>query len=184
MQDTQVYQPPEKSIFLDLLNSDSLIQNYEHHLRGEKLQVHRKRDEKTGKELITEDWVQVQKPKMHEAGINSVMGMLFTMCDKSLSMTSLTPEQIDMLVKQNCDAWLDFLCINAQEFGLNTPSKIDEVYRPARNIIITKLNSTVNGMMIDALSKTTQVSEQHVINPQDPNPQQPSGFLGKIGLKI
>lgn len=184
MQDTQIYQPPEKSIFLDLLNTDALLERYEHNLRGEVLVTQTKTDSKTGRQILAEDWQARYRQKMTDEGINSVMSMLRTICDKSMSMTDLSEEQIDILVKQNTDAWLDFLCVNALDFGLSSPDKISEVYRPARNLIITKFRSSVNGMMVNAVSKTTNVSEQHIINPEQPNAQQPSGFLGKIGIKI
>ena len=184
MQDTQVYQPPEKSIFLDLLNSEEFLDRYEHALKGEVLITKRDRDDKD-REIVKEEYIQRYPAKMNDLGIISTMSFLRTICDKSMSLTDLSSGQIDILVKQNADAWLDFLCVNSTNFGLDSPTKIKEVYYPARNLIVAKFRSAIDGMMTNAISKTTHVSEVRNMSPEQPTgDNQKPGFLQKLGLKV
>jgi hypothetical protein len=184
MQDTQVYQPPEKSIFLDLLNSEEFLDRYEHSLKGEVLITKREKDEK-GRDIVKSEWLPRYPPKMNDLGIISTMSFLRTICDKSMSLTDLSTTQIDTLVKQNADAWLDFLCVNSMNFELNSPSQIREVYYPARNLIVAKFRSAVDGMMTNAISKTTHVSEVRNLAPeQAQGDSQKPGFLQKLGIKV
>ena len=184
MPDTQIYQPPEKSIFLDLLDTEQFMTKYEHNLRGEVLTTKREKNDK-GQDVIKQDWEQKYPAKMNDLGIISTMSLLRTICDKSMSLTDLSTQQIDVLVKQNADAWLDFLCVNSQSFGLSTPSKIREVYYPARNLIVAKFRSSIDGMMTNAISKTTTVSEVHNMSPdQQQQDSMRPGFLQKLGIKV
>lgn len=184
MPDTQIYQPPEKSIFLDLLDSEEFLQRYEHSLKGEVL-VNKRYKNDAGQDIVQQEWEQRYPAKMNETGIISTMSFLRTICDKSMSLTDLSADQIDVLVKQNADAWLDFLCVNSSSFGLSSPSKVREVYYPARNLIVTKFRSAIDGMMTNAISKTTNVSEVHNMSPEQPTgDNQRPGFLQKLGIKV
>jgi hypothetical protein len=127
-------------------------------------------DEK-GKPIIRQDWQQLYRPKMTQEGISSSMGFLRTVCDKSISLTDIGEEQIDILIKQNCDAWLDSLLRKSREFGIT--DNFTEIYYPARNLIFTRLRSAIDGMTMNAISKTTNVTEQH--NTGQPQEQEQGG---------
>lgn len=185
MAETNIYQPPEKSMFIDLLDTESFLEKYEHSLKGEALVLERTRNEK-GQEVVRQEWKQKYPTKMTDKGVSSTMAFLRTICDKSISLTDLDEDMINTLIRQNADAWLDFLCVNCRDFGLTGPNKIMEVYYPARNLIIAKFRSAIDGMTVNAISTTTNVSEVKNITPE---PQEPEGvgrpgFLSKLGLKV
>jgi hypothetical protein len=185
MTETQIYQAPEKSIFIDLLDTEAFLNRYEHSLRGEVLKTEKVLDKKSNKEITIEEWRQVYPPKMNDAGISSTVGMLRSICDKATSLTDLGEEATDILIKQNIDAWLDFLCINAKDLGLASTSKINEVYYPARNLIISKIRSSVDGMIVRAIADTTNITENRNIQPkEDLTQMQSPGLLKKFGIRV
>ena len=185
MPETNIYQPPEKSMFIDLLDTEAFLEKYEHSLRGEVLTTVHTKDDK-GRDLVKQEWKQRYPAKMTDEGVSSTLGFLRTVCDKSMSLTDLSEEMIDTLIRQNSDAWLDFLCVNSTEFGLNNPSKIREVYYPARNLIIAKFRSAIDGMTVNAISTTTNVQEVKNIAPAPREEEQVGrpGFLSKLGIKV
>lgn len=187
MQDTMqtIYQPGEKSIFIELLDTEIFLERYEHALRGEVLTKVSTKDDK-GRDIEKKEWVQKYNQKMTDYGITSVMSFLRTICDKTISMTDLDETLIDTLIIQNANAWLDFLLANYLDFGLAGTSKIIEVYYPGRNLIVAKFRSAVDGMTVNAISKTTNVSEVKNMTAPDMEDQNQGklGFLSKLGIKV
>lgn len=183
MQDT-IYQPSEKSILLELLNTDSLLDKYEHNLRGEVLVTKKDKDDQ-GKDIIVQRWEAKFPPKMNDMGVTSTMAFLRIICDKSISMTDLDEEKATMLAMQNADDWIEFLNTNSANFGLKTQSQIKEVYMPIRDLIIVRFHSNIDGMIVNAIAKTTNVTEDKRFNSEQQNPdsQKPSIF-GRIWPKV
>jgi hypothetical protein len=177
MQDT-IYQPSEKSILLALLDTEKLIDQYEHNLRGEILITRKEKDEQ-GKDIITQKWEPNNPPMMNTTGITRTMSYLRVICDKSISMTDLTEEMADMLSLHNADAFWTFLNVNAMNFGLKDESQLNEAYYPVYDLIVSRFHSCVDGMMVNAIAKTTNVTESKSMNPeQNPLDQQRPGLLG------
>jgi hypothetical protein len=167
------YQPSEKSIILQLLDADNLLNRYEHNLRGEELQVIHDKDE-SGKEILVQKWVPKFTPKMNDLGITSTMSYLRIICDKCISMTDITEEMAGILSNQNADQFWTFLTVNSANFGLQDESKINEAYYPIYDLIVSRFHSCVDGMIVNAVSVTTSVTEQKTVAPEQQ--QESKGF--------
>jgi len=178
MQDT-IYQPSEKSILLALLDTEKLIDQYEHNLRGEVLITRKEKDDQD-KDTITQKWEPKNQPMMNQTGITRTMAYLRVICDKSISMTDLTEEMADMLSLHNADAFWTFLNVNAMNFGLRDESQLNEAYMPVYDLIVSRFHSCVDGMMVNAIAKTTNVTESKSMNPEQQVDQQRPGILSGL----
>jgi hypothetical protein len=101
---------------------------------------------------------------MNDRGITSTMSYLRIICDKAMSMTDLSEELADVLSLQNADQVWTFLNVNATNFGLETESQIKEAYYPMYDLIVSRFHSCVNGMMVNAVAVTTNVTENKTMN--------------------
>ncbi len=160
-----IYPQNEKSILIELLNTDNLIDRYEHNLKGEVLVTVKEKDDQ-GKDVIKQIWVQKYPAKMNDRGVTSTIGYLRIICDKSISMTDLTEEMAADLAHQNADQFWTWLNVNSANFGLMEESQINEAYFPIYDMIVSRFHSCVDGMMVNAVAKTTNVSEQKTVNPE------------------
>jgi hypothetical protein len=182
MQDN-IFPQSEKSILLELLNPETLLDKYEHHLRGEVLITVKEKDD-AGKDIVKAVWQRRFNPKMNEGGITSTIGYLRIICDKSISMTDLSEEMAATLSKQNADQFWTFLNVNAASFGLTDESQINEAYYPIYDVIVSRFHSCIGGMMVNAVAKTTNVTEQKTVNPELPQETKPFNPFGILRPKV
>jgi hypothetical protein len=188
MQDT-IYQPSEKSILLELMNPTEMLTRYEHNLRGE-IEITQTGKDEQGREIVKRVWSQRFPKKMSDVGINWVISYLQIVCDKTVSMTDISEEEAAELSLQDSDDVLTSLNIRAADFGLTDAqgqivvSKIYEVYTPLREIIITRIHSCVGGMMVNAVAKTFNVSEQKTVNPEPVQQEQSRGILSMLRPRV
>jgi hypothetical protein len=178
-----IYPQNEKSILLELLNTDQLIERYEHNLRGEVLVIKKEKDEK-GQDTVKQSWDPKFKPKMNDLGVTSTLSFLRVICDKSISMTDLSEDMADMLAMQNADAFWTFLNVNAMNFGLKGESQLNEAYYPIYDLIVSRFHSCIDGMMVNAVAKTTNVSESKTVAPEQQPEQARPGILSMLRPRV
>jgi hypothetical protein len=187
MADTAVYQAPNNSFFIDLLEHEKFLERYEHNLRGEVEEM--KLIEGTNQYTMV--WTKKHPAKMNDDGITSVISFLRTVCEKIISITNFDEEMMGKMIYQNIQDYTDRLCENFYTYEFKSIADLSEINLVGNNLIISQLSRSKDGMTLKAVTSNTMISENKVINtPQqiDPNGvvQRPGagGLLNKIGIKI
>jgi hypothetical protein len=187
MADTAVYQAPNNTFFIDLIEHEKFLEKYEHNLRGE-VEIMKMIEGTTQYAMV---WEKKYAPKMNDMGITSTISFLRTICEKIISITNFDEELMGKMIYQNIQDLTDRLCENFFTYEFKSIADLSEINVVGRNLIISQISRSKDGMTLKALTSNTVVSENRVINQpqvQDPNAvmQRPGsgGILGKMGIKL
>jgi hypothetical protein len=98
----------------------------------------------------------------NEYGINEIMNVLSSYINKSITLSNYTDDEVNLIMKNFATEIVDFIFINAEKFGLDTPEK-KKHFPMVVKIIVDLVDATyhraIGGLEREGLNKVTMVSQ-------------------------
>jgi len=118
-----------------------------------------KRDEKTNAVYYVDC---PDNQLFNEKGINEIMNLLSWYVNKEIMLSVYEDKQVDLIMQQFADEVIDFIYINLEDFGLDTPEKQTHyplIVMNIINLVDATYRKAIGGKTLDNL-KTARVVNQ------------------------
>jgi len=98
----------------------------------------------------------------NEYGINEIMNILSSYINKSITLSNYTEDEINKIMESFSIEIVDFIYINAEKFGLDTPEKkkhFPMVVKIIVDLVDATYHRSIGGKEAEGLNKVTMVSQ-------------------------
>jgi len=153
----------KQGFFKSLLEHGSFLENYEHSLRGEVLEIKRSKDNL----YVEEAWQKRFPPKMNDYGINMLMSILLPMVEsKIVAMTDLETVHIEKLSYANIQAVTDLLTQHFRAFEIPSEAVADSIIVPLYGLTVGQFRRSFKGQSLNQFTTNMNVHETRNIEPE------------------